>query len=68
MNTSAGCSKAIVTTPPAASLKRKNAVFAEPPLVAEIEYRACTDNQKLRHRLFKGVREQCDVDRPTFCA
>ncbi|RWH25976.1 non-homologous end-joining DNA ligase [Mesorhizobium sp.] len=50
----------IVTRTPAVSLKRKNAVFTEPRLVAEIEYRNWTDDQKLRHPSFKGVRERAD--------
>ncbi|RWJ21151.1 MAG: ATP-dependent DNA ligase [Mesorhizobium sp.] len=50
----------IVTRTPAVSLRRKNAIFTEPRLVAEIEYRAWTDDQKLRHPSFKGVRERAD--------
>ncbi|MEO5326201.1 non-homologous end-joining DNA ligase [Mesorhizobium sp. CC13] len=50
----------IVTKSPAVSLRRKNAVFTEPLLIAEIEYRAWTDDQKLRHPSFKGVRERAD--------
>jgi bifunctional non-homologous end joining protein LigD len=49
----------VMKTPPV-SLKRKNAVFTEPRLVAEIEYRAWTDDQKLRHPSFKGIRERAD--------
>lgn len=50
----------VVTKTPAVILKRKNAVFTEPLLIAEIEYRAWTDDQKLRHPSFKGVRERAD--------
>jgi bifunctional non-homologous end joining protein LigD len=50
----------IVTKSPAVSLKRKNAVFTEPVLVAEVEYRAWTDDGKLRHASFKGIRERAD--------
>ncbi len=50
----------IVTRTPAVSLRRKNVIFTEPRLVAEIEYRAWTDDQKLRHPSFKGVRERAD--------
>ncbi|TCN30366.1 non-homologous end-joining DNA ligase [Sinorhizobium americanum] len=50
----------IATTAPAVSLKRKVAVFTEPLLVAEIEYRAWTDDGKLRHPSFKGIRERAD--------
>ncbi|MDX0275768.1 ATP-dependent DNA ligase [Sinorhizobium meliloti] len=50
----------IVTKAPAVSLKRKNAVFTEPLLVAEVEYRAWTDDGKLRHASFKGIRDRAD--------
>ncbi|PLU28827.1 ATP-dependent DNA ligase [Sinorhizobium medicae] len=50
----------IVTKKPAVSLRRKNAVFTEPMLVAEVEYRAWTDDGKLRHASFKGIRELAD--------
>lgn len=47
----------IVTSSPAVNLKRKNAVFTEPLIVAEVEYRAWTEEGKLRHPSFKGIRE-----------
>ncbi|PLT90055.1 ATP-dependent DNA ligase [Sinorhizobium medicae] len=50
----------IITKKPAVSLRRKNAVFTEPVLVAEVEYRAWTDDSKLRHASFKGIRERAD--------
>ncbi|QPI24380.1 non-homologous end-joining DNA ligase [Sinorhizobium meliloti] len=50
----------IVTKTPAVSLRRKNAVFTEPVLVAEVEYRAWTDDWKLRHASFKGIRPRED--------
>ncbi|XEN29804.1 bifunctional non-homologous end joining protein LigD [Ensifer sp. WSM1721] len=50
----------IVTKSPAVSLRRKNAVFTGPVLVAEVEYRAWTDDGKLRHPSFKGIRERAD--------
>ncbi|MDW9786778.1 ATP-dependent carboligase [Sinorhizobium meliloti] len=50
----------IVTKKPAVSLRRKNAVFVDPVLVAEVEYRAWTDDGKLRHASFKGIRERAD--------
>ncbi|MDW9792101.1 hypothetical protein GOB42_15040 [Sinorhizobium meliloti] len=37
------------------ALRRKAAVFVEPVLVAEVEYRAWTDDGKLRHASFKGI-------------
>nr|WP_164840683.1 non-homologous end-joining DNA ligase [Sinorhizobium meliloti] len=50
----------IATKKPAVSVGRKNAVFTEPRLVAEVEYRAWTDDWKLRHASFKGVRQRED--------
>ncbi len=50
----------LVTKEPAVSLRRKNAVFTEPVLVADVEYRAWTDDGKLRHASFKGIRERAD--------
>ncbi|MDX1194751.1 ATP-dependent DNA ligase [Sinorhizobium medicae] len=50
----------IVTKKPAVVLRRKAAVFVEPVLVAEVEYRAWTDDWKLRHASFKGIRERAD--------
>ncbi|PDT34001.1 MULTISPECIES: non-homologous end-joining DNA ligase [Sinorhizobium] len=50
----------IATDSPAVKLKRKSAVFCEPVLVAEVEYRAWTDEGKLRHPSFKGIRERAD--------
>ncbi|WP_457579223.1 non-homologous end-joining DNA ligase [Ensifer adhaerens] len=48
---------AIPAERPAVKLKRKGAVFARPLLVADVEYRAWTQDRKLRHPSFKGVRE-----------
>lgn len=48
---------AIPADRPAVALKRKGAVFARPLLVADVEYRAWTQDGKLRHPSFKGVRE-----------
>ena len=50
----------MVAKTPAVSLRRKNAVFTEPVLVAEVEYRAWTDDGKLRHASFKGIRQRED--------
>lgn len=33
-------------------------MFVEPALVAEVEYRAWTDDGKQRHASFKGIRER----------
>ncbi len=40
---------------PPVALKRKGAIFSEPLLVAEVEYRAWTQDGKLRHPSFKRV-------------
>ncbi|MDW9416442.1 ATP-dependent DNA ligase [Sinorhizobium meliloti] len=48
----------MATKTPAVALRRKAAVFVEPVLVAEVEYRAWTDDGKLRHASFKGIRER----------
>lgn len=48
---------AIPADRPAVKLKRKGAVFARPLLVADVEYRAWTQDGKLRHPSLKGVRE-----------
>jgi bifunctional non-homologous end joining protein LigD len=40
--------------------RRKNIVWAQPTLIAEIEYRAWTDDGKLRHSSYKGLREVQD--------
>ncbi|WP_327436895.1 hypothetical protein [Sinorhizobium meliloti] len=37
--------------------QRKGANFTGSVLVAEVEYRAWTDDGKLRHASFKGIRE-----------
>ncbi|AHF83711.1 ATP-dependent DNA ligase [Rhizobium leguminosarum bv. trifolii WSM1689] len=40
--------------------RRKNVVWLQPTLIAEIEYRAWTDDGKLRHSSYKGLREVQD--------
>ncbi|RWX35238.1 non-homologous end-joining DNA ligase [Rhizobium leguminosarum] len=39
---------------------RKNVVWIQPTLIAEIEYRAWTDDGKLRHASYKGLRDVQD--------
>ncbi len=40
--------------------RRKNLVWVQPTLIAEIEYRAWTADGKLRHASYKGLREAQD--------
>ncbi|MBB4520455.1 UNVERIFIED_ORG: bifunctional non-homologous end joining protein LigD [Rhizobium sophorae] len=40
--------------------RRKDVVWLQPTLIAEIEYRAWTDDGKLRHASFKGLRDVQD--------
>ncbi len=40
--------------------RRKNVVWAKPTLIADIEYRAWTDDGKLRHASYKGLRDVQD--------
>lgn len=47
-----------VTTTPAVKLARKGAIFTAPALVADVEYRAWTEDKKLRHPSFKGVKKK----------
>ncbi|TAX99126.1 ATP-dependent DNA ligase [Rhizobium leguminosarum] len=51
---------ALVTSTPAAAVDRKGAIFVKPKLIAEIEYRAWTDDGKLRHASYKGLRDRKD--------
>ncbi|WP_337268836.1 non-homologous end-joining DNA ligase [Oryzifoliimicrobium ureilyticus] len=37
--------------------RQKHVVWLEPTLIAEIEYRAWTDDEKLRHASYKGLRD-----------
>ncbi|MDM9619065.1 non-homologous end-joining DNA ligase [Rhizobium sp. S96] len=48
------------TAPIAYSGRRKDLVWSQPTLIAEIEYRAWTHDGKLRHASYKGLREKQD--------
>ncbi|WP_436102193.1 hypothetical protein [Pararhizobium sp. LjRoot238] len=45
----------------ALAISGKNAVFTKPLLVAEIEYRAWTEDGKLRHPSFKGSQDNATI-------
>lgn len=42
--------------------RRKAARWTKPKLIAEVEFRAWTDDGKLRHASFKGLREAADAE------
>ncbi|WP_426235907.1 non-homologous end-joining DNA ligase [Pararhizobium sp. DWP1-1-3] len=46
---------------PPVVIKGKSLVYARPELVAEIEFRAWTNDGKLRHTSFKGLRDSADA-------
>lgn len=52
--------KLTIAKPAVDTGRKRNAVFLEPKLVAEIEYRAWTHDGKLRHASYKGLRERED--------
>jgi bifunctional non-homologous end joining protein LigD len=53
------------TNTPVVPLKGKNLVFAQPTLIAEIEFRGWSNDGKLRHASYKGLRELQD-NAPVF--
>ncbi|MGR9449169.1 non-homologous end-joining DNA ligase [Rhizobium leguminosarum] len=50
----------IIGKPAVDTGRKRNAVFVDPKLVAEIEYRAWTHDGKLRHASYKGLRDRED--------
>lgn len=52
--------KLVIAKPAVDTGRKRNAVFIDPKLVAEIEYRAWTHDGKLRHASYKGLREVQD--------
>lgn len=48
------------TSKPAVALKRKGAIWVQPTLIAEVEYRGWTDDGMVRHASYKGLREKQD--------
>jgi len=48
------------TKTPSVPLKGKNIVFAQPTVIAEIEFRGWTNDCSLRHASYKGLREKQD--------
>ena len=50
----------IVDKPPAVMKNRKGVRWTRPELVAEVAFRAWTDDGKLRHASYKGLREEAD--------
>lgn len=52
--------KPIIGRPSVDTGGKRNAVFGDPKLVAEIEYRAWTHDGKLRHASYEGLREAAD--------
>lgn len=51
----------VIATPAVDTGRKREAVFIQPKLVAEIEYRAWTHDGKLRHASYKGLRDAADV-------
>jgi bifunctional non-homologous end joining protein LigD len=52
--------KLIISKPAVDTGRKRNAVFIDPKLVAEIEYRAWTHDGKLRQASYKGLRDAAD--------
>lgn len=46
---------------PPVPVNGKSVAYAQPELVAEIEFRAWTNDAKLRHASFKGLRDKADA-------
>jgi bifunctional non-homologous end joining protein LigD len=50
----------LIIKKPSIGIKRSGAVFIQPTLIAEIKYRGWTNDGKLRHSSYKGLREAQD--------
>jgi bifunctional non-homologous end joining protein LigD len=48
------------TKTPVVPMKGRNLVFAQPTLIAEVQFRGWTDDGNLRHASYKGLREVQD--------
>ncbi|TCM48348.1 bifunctional non-homologous end joining protein LigD [Rhizobium sp. PP-F2F-G48] len=48
------------TKRPPVTVEKQGVVFTQPTLIADIQYRAWTDDGKLRHAAYKGLREVHD--------
>lgn len=55
----------VAASPPARGISKEGVVWVKPKLAAEIAYRGWTNDDKLRHASFKGLREKADED--TVC-
>lgn len=52
---------AIAIPKPAIDVGKRKGVFVKPVLVAEMEFRAWTNDGKLRHSSYKGLRDEADA-------
>ncbi len=51
----------LIDKPAVAGVTKKGMRWVEPVLAAEVAFRAWTNDGKLRHASFKGVRDDADV-------
>jgi bifunctional non-homologous end joining protein LigD len=55
---------AVRKSPLSKPVKKPRATWVSPELLVDVEYRAMTDDGRLRHGSFKGVREDLETPRP----